>query len=201
MTPSISEKSRKSPSSFLRSLGLLAVTLCSVQTATATLSSPIEEIESNGVLFRVFEEGPVRIVTVTPSNISSPTFMSFIKTTTAFTEDEIAEFLTGFAVSINAEWELVDPSVPLSTLKFFLEAPSESPEKMEKVVTSSANPQLVKEAWVRLSEDPLARQEAEYFMNVIQSQRRMWVDSGGKYIAVWSQDGKSLGVGTLPITR
>lgn len=168
-------------------------------TPPSGLGTPIAQTEASGVGFKVFEKNGVRIVAVTPSGWTSPAFMSFVNMGGVFSESDVKEFLEGFASSTGASWKPLDRSVPTATLKFFLTAPLEDQVKMEKVLERSPNPEEVRQAWQRLASDDQARREAAQFVKMLDSQRQLWVADRGGYIATWSEDGRSIGVGILPI--
>lgn len=155
-------------------------------------------MEESGVNFKVFETEGVRVVTVTPPSFTAPAFMSFVNTRTVFKESEVQDFLKGFSSSTGVEWRELDRAVPASTLRFFMESPEKNPEKMEQLLKDNPNAEMARKAWQNLATDERAKAEANYFLQILENQRQMWVSDKGGYMAVWSADGRSIGVGILP---
>jgi len=164
------------------------------------LGPPVKEMESSGTVFKVFESRGIQIVTVTPENFPAPAFMSFVNPREAFKESDVRDFLSGFASSTGITWSPLDRSVPVSTLRFFLETPDQEPEKMEKVLQGLPDPATARKVWIQLAQDDRARAEAYKFLEMLEGQRQMWVSDSGGYVAVWSEDGTAIGVGLLPMS-
>lgn len=184
-------------------VSLMAVSVAPVPSSFAgnpipDLGEPSSEMKKFGVVFKVFEKDGLKIVTITPPKLTSPAFMSFVNVESTFKESDVQDFLKGFSSLTGVNWSPLDKEIPASTLNFFLTPPSDQPENAERVLATSPNPEAVRQAWGRLSKDEQARADAIYFLESIEAQRQIWIADEGGYIVVWSEDGKTIGVGILP---
>jgi len=163
-----------------------------------TLGKPIFSYDYKGVGFRVFSAGDLKIVAVTPPGVTSPAFLSFVREGGQLDPSEIQQFLANFAAASGARWKVFDRSSADRALQFFMSAPYANQAAAQEMLSSLPDPTAAAAAWERMVRDPQARTEASDFLDMLRAQRQMWITDDGRFLATWSPDGSSLGVGIVP---
>lgn len=154
--------------------------------------------EYQGVGFRVFNAPGLKIVAVNPPNSDTPSFLSFTKESGQLAAAEVNQFLSNFSASTGSSWKILDRSLIDHSLQFFMSAPYANPKAAQEMLNTLANPAAASSAWERLARDPQSRVEASKFIDMLRAQRQLWVTDDGRFLAAWSADGSSLGVGIVP---
>jgi hypothetical protein len=182
---------------FLSAPGLRAQ-LPDSQALSASFGMPIFSHEYKGVGFRVFAAEGLKIVAVNPPNTETPAFLSFTRENGTLSEAEINQFLANFSAKSGVPWKIFDRSVPDRAIQFFMSAPYANQSAASKMLSQIPDQKAAAAAWEKLVRDPRARQEASGFLDMLRAQKQIWVTADGKFLAAWSPDGASLGVGVLP---
>lgn len=164
----------------------------------ASFGKPVMSKEYKGVAFRVFSSSGLKIVAVNPPNSPYPAFLSFVRENGQLATAEINQFLSNFAATAGSPWKVFDREAPDRAIQFFMSAPYADPQAARAALSKLPDPSAASAAWEKLSRDPLARSEASQFLDMLRAQRQMWITEDGKYLATWSPDGSSLGVGVVP---
>jgi hypothetical protein len=160
---------------------------------------PVSEFKQDGMRITVHDVGELKVVAVSSINPEKCLFLSYTKPSGEYSKTEIEEFLRQFAYSSGTEWQVLDRSLVDTNLRFFLTAPNHAREEFEsRVVSSKGDTEAVRKSWSALAASEQAHVEARSLLNVLESQRQIWVTSDSRFLACWSLDGRSLGVGFLP---
>lgn len=160
-------------------------------------SEPIREMEAAGTEFKVYQEGDVKIVAACPPS-GFPLFLSYTKSGGAFSEEEVRAFLSSFEASASSKWLPVRKRNVSDALRFFQSAPKLAPQEFSKKVEESKDPTATRKAWLHMASDSTVAAETEGVARMLEAQSRIWLSSDGRFLAVWSGDKSSLGVGTMP---
>jgi len=163
-----------------------------------SFGNPVFTYEYKGVGFRVFDVEGLKVVAVNPPGSDTPAFLSFTRENGALADTEVSQFLQNFAQKSGTRWKVFDRTVPDRALQFFMSAPYANQAAASKMLGELPDPKAAAAAWEKLVRDPRARQEASGFLDMLRSQKQIWVTEDGKFLATWSPDGASLGVGVLP---
>ena len=163
-----------------------------------SFGKPIFSYDYKGVGFRVFSSGGLKIVAVNPPNVDTPAFLSFVKEGGQLDPGEINQFLVNFSSSSGTSWKVFDRSSADRALQFFMSAPYANQKAAQEMLSTLPDPAAAAAAWERLVRDPQSRMEASKFLDMLRAQRQMWITEDGRFLATWSPDGSSLGVGIVP---
>jgi hypothetical protein len=164
--------------------------------------TPVAEFEQDGMRITVHEAGDIKVVAVSSVNPQKCLFLSYTKPSAEYSQEEVAGFLQQFSTASGTEWQVMDRTVVDNNLRFFLTAPNHAKDEFEERVTATkGDPEAVRRSWTALAENEQAHAEARSLLNVLESQRQIWVSLDNRFLACWSSDGRSLGVGFLPQVR
>jgi hypothetical protein len=170
------------------------------QDPASVYGAPVAQFAQDGVEIGIHEVGDMKVVAVSTSNPRRCLFLSYVKSNGEFSESEVAGFLEQFSSVSKVGWRVVDRKLVDNNLRFFLTAPVHAKEEFEKrVAQAQGDPDSVRSTWRELAASEEAHREGAQLLSTMESQRQIWISGDGRLLVCWSGDGKSLGVGIVPI--